>query len=372
MKNMLNRIQKIKICKYFTGFWRQTPYFLRRSSAFLPQVIYIVINSNCNLHCKMCDVGQQQKDTQFYRNMVSSRQEIPLKQLKKFVDEVKHFKPIIAITSTEPLLYRDLMEFAGYVVENGLEIQITTNGYQLSKFAEDILEAGINVVSVSLDGPPDIHNYIRGRDDSYQKAIEGIVRITELREKHGKPNPEIRINYSISNYNYNVLTEFLDGIKDLVIGSISFSHLNFVTGEMARKHNRIYGSQFPATPSSISSVNLSEIDIDILFDQIHKVKQTCRNCSFTPELTREQLTVFYQSPEILLNGHSNCRIPWNVAQIFANGDVGVSTRCFNITFGNIYEEKFEKIWNGERMKNFRNELLKEGVFPACSRCCGVF
>jgi len=320
----------------------------------------------------MCDVGQQQKETQFYRNMVASKKEIPLEQLKNLIDEVKHYKPIIAVTSTEPLLYRDLTEFAQYVISNGLEIQITTNGYLLQEFSEEIVENKVNVIYVSLDGPMEIHNVIRGRDDSYQRSLQGIIKIIDLKEKHQKKLPEIRINYSISNYNYYALTKFMEEIKGLKLGSVSFSHLNFVTSEMAQEHNRIYGSVFPATPSSISSVNLSEIDTDLLYDQIQEVKHTCLNCSFTPDLTRDQLSVFYQKPEVFLKKHNYCRIPWNVAQIFANGDVGVSTRCFNITFGNIYEENFSKIWNGEKMKNFRNYLLRSGAFPACSRCCGVF
>lgn len=361
-----------KIGRYIKNKKWIIPYLLKKDTAFFPSIIYLVINSACNLRCKMCDVGQQQKDTQFYQNMVASKTEIPLEKLKKLIDEVKHFKPVIAVTSTEPLLYHDLIEFARYVVESGLEIQITTNGYLLTEFAEAIVDTGVNVLSVSIDGPSDVHNTIRGRDDSYQRAFEGIRRITERRKKQGKNIPEIRINYSISNFNYHALTRFLDSIKELEIGSISFSHLNFVTNDMAREHNRLFGSKYPATPGSVSSVNLQEIDIDVLYDQIQEVKRRCRNCSFIPELSRDQIRIFYREPEIFLKNHTCCRIPWNAAQIFANGDVGVSTRCFNITFGNIYDEQFSKIWNGEKMQNFRNDLLKSGSFPACSRCCGVF
>ncbi len=33
---------------------------------------------------------------------------------------------------------------------------------------------------------------------------------------------------------------------------------------------------------------------------------------------------------------------------------------------------FKEIWNGELMKDFRSELKRAGgIFPACTRCCGV-
>jgi MoaA/NifB/PqqE/SkfB family radical SAM enzyme len=38
--------------------------------------------------------------------------------------------------------------------------------------------------------------------------------------------------------------------------------------------------------------------------------------------------------------------------------------------GNINEQPFYEIWNGEKYKEFRRQLSK-GLMPVCSRCCGL-
>src|SRR5439155_19956995 len=78
-----------------------------------PSTIYLAVNTRCGFACKMCDVGMDQYDTQFYKIMSLSkdkpRERLALDRLKTLVDEVKDFKPMIAATSTEPLLYKDLI-----------------------------------------------------------------------------------------------------------------------------------------------------------------------------------------------------------------------------------------------------------------------
>lgn len=66
-----------------------------------------------------------------------------------------------------------------------------------------------------------------------------------------------------------------------------------------------------------------------------------------------------------------CRVPWQQAQFMANGDMIIMTRCFHKVMGNIQENSFEELWNGQKMKSFREELHKVKMFPACTRCCGV-
>jgi len=319
----------------------------------------------------MCDVGQQNISSQFYKNMSSSGKELSIERLKLLIDEVKPFKPIIAVTSTEPLLYKNIMEFAGYTKSKGVEFHLTTNGYLLPRFAEEIVNSDIDILSISLDGSPEIHNEIRGRKDSFEKAYEGIKLVEKFKKEKNKAKPKINLNYCISDYNYDSLIDFMESIKDLELNSIIFSHLNFVTKEMAKTHNKLFNKLCPATPSSISALDLSKIEIGILWDQINEIKSKYNNISFTPELDKEELDIFYNHPEKFLKGHDRCLVPWKSAQILANGDLTISTRCFNMKLGNINETSFREAWNSKEMKRFRKILRKEGAFPACSRCCGL-
>lgn len=350
-------------------------------TAFPPHTIYIVINSICNLHCKTCDVGQKNKDTQFYKNMLPGK-DLDLTTLKNLIDEVKGFKPTIAVTSTEPLLYKDLLEFSKYVKDAHLPLQITTNGYLLKDFAKDFVEIGVDSIWVSIDGSNDIHNMIRGQHNSYERAINGIKQIdVEKMEKYGLPSrsqkPQVSINYTISNYNYDNIVKFMSELHTIqyMLTNISFSHLNFVTPEVSDLHNSEFGNIYPATISCISSVTPTDIDAYKLSEQLHAIKLMYPSISIqvAPNIDYKDMVIFYNQPNIFITGHSRCTVPWRVSQIFSDGSVGVSTRCYKLSFGNIHDQKFMDIWNGEKFKKFRSDLYKNGgSFPACSRCCGVF
>jgi len=360
-----------KYYRYIHSRFNLIPYYLNTVNSFNPNKIFIAINSACNLRCKMCDVGQKNISSQFYKNMSSSGEELSLDRLKSLIDEVKSFKPIIAVTSTEPLLYENIFDFAECTKNNRLEFHLTTNGYLLTRFAEKIVDSGIDTLSISLDGPPEIHNEIRGRKDSFEKAYEGIKLIEKFKKEENKLNPKIDLNYCISDYNYNSLVNFMESIKNLEINGIVFSHLNFVTKEMAKTHNKKYNKLCPATPSSISALDLSKIDINVLWNQINEIKSKYNNISFIPDLNKYELDIFYNHPGKFLKNHDKCLVPWKSAQILANGDLTISTRCFNMKLGNINETSFKEAWNSKEMKRFRKALRKEGAFPACSRCCGL-
>lgn len=352
-------------------------YYYQTGLAPMPKVIFLSLNSICNSRCKMCDVGQQVKNTQFYKNLRidGKLNELPLGRLKKLVDETKDFKPSMNVISTEPLLYKDLFKFAKYTRENGLEIAITTNGILLEKFAEDFVKNDVNWLWVSIDGPAKTHNFIRGIPKIFEKATDGIKKVQEFKKKYKNSNPKLGINYTISNYNYDKIVDFLEAIKNLKPDVVSISHYNYVTSQMALEHNQKYGSICRATQSCVSAVDLKKINPRVLFKQLQEVKKKYMSklqIGFAPDLKNEKDVVdFYTNPHVIV-AKKACRAPWEIAQILANGDFTISTRCYSMSLGNINQMSFREAWNNPKFIKFRKELNKVGMFvPACTRCCAV-
>lgn len=353
-------------------------YFSQTGKSDWPSTIFLSINSICNSKCKMCDVGQGIKDSQFYKNLrIDGKKPVELKlsRLKKLIDEVKHFKPVISVISTEPLLYQDLFKFAKYVRKAGLEIAVTTNGILLKKFAKDFVEADINNIWVSIDGPARTHNFVRGVPQIFQKATGGIKEIEKWKKKLGKVNPKLNINYTISNYNFDKLNEFMETIMPLNPVMITFGHYNYVTPDMAREHNEKYKDVVKVTASCVSAVDLKKIDPQILLKQINQVKKKWGKkviLGFSPDMTSlKQVEDFYQNPHVIIAKRA-CAAPWTVAQILADGSLTISTRCFNMNLGNINKTSFAEAWNSPEFCKFRKMIKKQGMFvPACTRCCAV-
>lgn len=351
------------------------PYYIGDGSfSFYPKTIYLVVNSICNLRCVMCDIGQKNKESQFYQLMNRGDQELDFYKLKAFIDQVKSFKPIIAITSTEPLLYKPLVDLIKYIKSKDLFVQVTTNGFLLSEFAEKLIDAGLDELWISLDGISRINDQIRGVDGSFQKALDGMKKITKIKDETKKNHPKLFLNFTISNLNTSSILEFVDFFKDKGIESITVSHLNFVTAKQADIHNKKFGHIGTSTPSGISAVDPKAIDIDILFKQISQVKEKFSKDKvfFSPDIG-DKLTLekFYNEPQYVV-ARDKCLMPWICFQVLSDGSATLMTRCFNLILGNIYTQSFKDIWHGSEFKKIRRALKKHKLFPVCTRCCAVF
>lgn len=347
------------------------PYLISlKGSARPPLTVYWSINSVCNLYCRMCDVGTANHESNFFRNLSinGKLKEIPIDRYKSVIDEVAPYRPMISITSTEPLMYKPLPEAIAYTRHKGMEIAITTGGYTLPKKAEELVDAGLTRLNVSIDGPPGLHNEIRGRKDSFEQSTRGIALAKEFAQREGK-KLEVLVNFTISNLNYHSLEAFYDSISEFPVDRINFSYMNFVTQEMADAHNQEWGGKYRATVNCLNDdTDPQRVDVPVLFEQIKAVRaKDDKRAAFLSDFTQEELRTFFYKPMQFVNSQ-RCMVNWFIAEIIASGEVIPNTRCYYIPFGNINERPFMEIWNGEKMQAWRRDLRKQGRFPACTRC----
>ncbi len=341
--------------------------------AFGPEYIILGVNNVCNLHCKMCDVGTQNLETNFAQNLVGTQPlHMPLDLFKRIVDQMVDYCPKakIGYAFTEPLVYTGLRESLIYAKEKEIETSITTNALNLKRKAEDLMEGGVSEIFISLDGLEETHNYIRGNKRSFQKALEGIEYIKSF------PNsPEISIYCVITEWNYTELKAFADFFADYPIKHLGYMHQNFVTEDLAIKHNAIYGQLYPATHSNIEETNFSNIDLKHLHEEIASIVKSKYpfQPSFSPELhSLEELERYYQQAEQKMG--RTCNDVFTNVMVKSDGTViPAHGRCYNKSMGNIYEQSLEEIWNSKDYGQFRKTLVKAGgQLPACSRCCSAF
>ena len=89
-------------------------------------------------------------------------------------------------------------------------LYLTTNGYYLDeKMAKRLADAKVSRVSVSIDSMDEkIHDEIRGRKDSWRRAMEGLKFV----QKHGM-DPYLNITVGHYNANTDHLRQLLDYSK---------------------------------------------------------------------------------------------------------------------------------------------------------------
>ena len=338
-----------------------------------PEWLVLGVNNVCNLHCKMCDVGLGNNDTVFATNLIGTKPlNMPLELIEQILTDASiHFPQVkIGYAFTEPLVYPHLIKSLVFANELGLYTSMTTNGLTLPQKAESLVAAGLNEINVSLDGPQDVHNEIRGNAKSFQKAVEGLEQLASM------PNAPIMSVYCvITEWNIGHLETLANALKHLPLDTLGFMHTNFTTQEIAMAHNAKFGHMYEATTSNLGEINPEAYDLDALWVEMTSVKgkRWPFDIVFSPEVqSKEDLKVFYHAPEVLMgkrcnDAHRNIMIKSDGSVIPAHG------RCYNTSFGNVYDQKLSEIWNGAVAAQFRKDLNKAGgLFPACSRCCSAF
>lgn len=372
-----------EVKKAAQAFWRPgidtTPWKMVRNAApyylpgevnvSAPLTIYWSINSVCNLRCKMCDVGMMNVEGMFFKNLRIDKKlhEIDIDVFKRVIDEVQHDKPFIAINSTEPLMYKPLAQAVEHCTRRGLKSGVTTGAYTLPKQADALAEAGLSRLSVSMDGPPDVHNHIRGRKDSFEQAYAGIEAFDRACKRLGR-TAEIYINCTITNMNHDRLVDFYEAIKPLPTTTVNFTYMWFIDPDTAVEHNAQYGDRFEVSPSCYSEwIDPRAVDIDALADQIDRLKDQPR-VHFSPLFTREELKHYFHKPNEFVNPAGKCLATWFFLQVLADGNVIVYTRCHTRPMGNVNTQSIKQIWNGPDVKRWRSFIRDAGKMPMCKRC----
>lgn len=361
-----------------TMFWFEKLMHLNRT--FYPEHLFhgpgwivLGVNNSCNLHCKMCDVGVNYPSSNFYQNLTGSQPlHMPLELFKKIADQTASYYPSakLGYAFTEPLVYKYLGESLHYAHSKNLYTTITTNALNLKKKADELLEGHLKELYISLDGPADIHNEIRGYHLSFEKAVEGIEYLM-LKKKQ----PKIFLFCVITQWNIGHLKRFLQHFQNCKLSGVGFMHTNYTPETVAMAHNSVYGKMYQATSSNMQGIQPDDYNLELLHDEMQEIKATRYPfpISFSPELnTRGMLHTFYHQPGVLIG--KRCHDAFNAMMIKSNGDViPAHGRCYNLQIGNLHEHDLRTIWNSSVVAQFRKTLNNAGgLLPACSRCCSAF
>ncbi|MCQ2518484.1 MAG: radical SAM protein [Lachnospiraceae bacterium] len=121
----------------------------------------------CNLSCLHC----YQEDI----NALMSLEDM-LKVLDRYKQYLKlmNYEGQINLTGGEPLLHPDFFTIASAISQSGIRLGILTNGTLIDdETAGKLAELKPVFVQVSLDGPSETHDAIRGKGQ-FEKALKGI------------------------------------------------------------------------------------------------------------------------------------------------------------------------------------------------------
>lgn len=315
-------------------------------------VLVLFPHNRCNCRCVMCDIWR-----------IRQRREISARDLDP---HLAAFEALgvrwVVFSGGEPQLHSDLASLARLFRSRSIRVTLLTAGLLLKAHSKSIAET-IDDVIVSLDGPPPVHNQVRGVPRAFELLADGIRALRDAR-----PHMHVSGRSTVLKANFRYLRDTVRTSREIGLNSISFLAADIAT----EAFNRTGG--WPAERKEAVSLDAAEIDmldaeIEALIRE-HSAEIDSGYIAESPEKLR-RISLHYrahlgQAPPVA----PRCNAPWVSAVVEADGTV---RPCFfHPPIGNIYQQDLLTILNGEQAVRFR-EKLDIPSNPVCRTCvCSLY
>ncbi len=133
------------------------------------------VTYRCNFKCQICD---------FWKDAHNPAEELSLDDIRIIGRKLKKLGTlIISLAGGEPLARHDLVDIIRILNEaNHFPILITNGWYIDESIAKDILQAGLQEISVSIDyADPEKHDAQRGQKGAWERAVKALEHLNRHR-----------------------------------------------------------------------------------------------------------------------------------------------------------------------------------------------
>ena len=307
----------------------------RRTNLHMLHQLFWECTLKCNLSCLHC--GSDCK-------AIEKQHDMPLVNFISVLDEIsKVVEPqriLVITTGGEPLVRPDIVQCGREISSRGFMWGMVTNGLLLSEeMLDELIDAGLQTIAISLDGFDDYHNWMRGNHHSFEKAVSAIKALT-------RKNIVWDVISCVNQRNIGRLNEFKEFLKS--IGVKKWRIFTVFPEGRAKENMELYldSSQMKWLMDFISETRKSDKSIQLNY--------SCEGFLGAYEYEVRDYPFF-------------CQAGINVASILNNGDI---SGCLSIRpdycQGNIYHDNFMDVWqNGFHV--YRNRSwMKIGPCEKCN------
>ncbi|MBL8029302.1 MAG: radical SAM protein [Fibrobacteres bacterium] len=348
-------------------FYRRLASHVGYSAPF-PEGIDLLLTDRCNLRCKMCD--QWNPDISRTKNISSlESQELELDHWIRVIDECKPYNPVITLVGGEVLLYKGFDAIVRKLSEENMNWTLVTNGLILDRKLVLLKKYPPKEITISLDGPEDIHDEIRSYKGLYAKVISNIETIRQQLKSTG-----IRLHTVMTRHNLPYLLNWVDSVNHKITGisNWKFIHLQSIDAGTLDRRKQFCRENFNVVHSAFDGYMLPSEIIPAAADVLEYKRQlTLKDynfkTSFSPDFSDNSIHQYYCEKNKLLKEKYNgkCDALWSVCAIYSNGDVHI---CQDLKIGSIKETSVKLAFNSAMSKLMREKYIKSGTFPGCSSC----
>jgi radical SAM protein with 4Fe4S-binding SPASM domain len=324
----------------------------------------------CNLECEMC--FQRDEDGQV--RGATKAQELSPAQWEQVIDRIARFAPGILWMGGEVLIYPRMVELCAYAKSKGLKVLLITNGFLLADVAEELVNIGVDAITVSIDGPEAIHNALRRNPRSFARAVEGLRVALAARRARRARLPILAINYTLMAQNYRQVPAFVNFARELGVDIIHFIGLSYLDRQTWQCHEAVLRGEFDVPASEVNvldnsryAAGLDPARLQAQMDALRASAPAFPALRFCAQGLGNYLHAHYGPDEGLPLSVQRCTSLWRKMTVQPNGDVTVCHSLPELRVGHALQGDLASTWNGPAFRHFR-QRIKRQLLPGCIRC----
>ncbi len=310
-------------------------------------ILVLLPHNRCNCRCVMCDIWQ----IRLVREITASDLQSHRRSLRAL-----HVRWVV-LSGGEPLMHSDLGALCRFLHEEGMRVTLLTAGLVLERYARMVAE-NVDDVIVSLDGPPEVHDAIRGIPRAFERLARGIEAVTTI-----QPGLPIAARCTIQKGNHLHLQTTVQVARRLGLNSVSFLAADVNSTAFNRPGGWTRDRQAKVALDAKEVEELSR-EIDGLLENYAQAIEDGFLVEGAEKLRRIEQYFRAQLGQVEAVA-PRCNAPWVSAVIEADGSV---RPCFfHPPLGTIREGSLHSILNSQQAVDFRASLNVPSN-PVCRRC----
>lgn len=332
----------------------------------LPSGLVYEATMRCNLTCEFCYVGD-------LLNLEGEwRQEMTLENLRRAFPQGELQ---VSLTGGEIFMRKDIMSVLDLFKDKGYSCgYLTTNGTIINDERAEALatlaqQGFLKHISVSIDGPGELHDKARGVKGTFERTAAGLRRLQQASKRKGAAL-RVSINTTVAEESLETLDKIVDVAEELGVDAIGLNHLMYSTKAERDETLRLIGETDPKIISTFVTDNPGVAPARVR-EQVTALKEKCRQRNvlfdYRPKVHPPLIEPYY-TPGTPLEGR--CLYPFLQARVSFSGKVFFCP-FIRVEVGDLNESTLEEVWNSDRYVDMRKRLLDNQLFPVCRRCCKV-
>lgn len=285
----------------------------------------------CNLNCTFCDTNEvfRTRDKKY----------LTAADFERILDQLPFVQSLNPTLRGEALVSPHIFEILTIAKRRDIRIRLVTNGLLLAKpdKRRKLIEIGVDHVVFSVDAV----------GEEYERIRQGA--------KFATLNDAVRA--------FAAESQAADGGPRVSVAIVGDEH---------------HAEQPPAVIRWAAELGIREVEIQPIHNWgelnvvVHPLSTAnIDHCRIVAEEFDVRLNVYLPSEG--RPGARRCTFPWDTVVVASDGRVTpccvFGTDPDRLNFGNVLEQPFDAIWNGDGMQQFRRDLKNDDDVPEFCRGC---